>query len=886
MTLATGARLGPYEIVSPLGAGGMGEVYRAKDTRLGRKVAVKVLPAEVANDPERLRRFEQEAKAASALNHPNILTVHDVGTHEGTAYLVTELLAGEPVRERLREGPLPWRRAIEIAVQVARGLAAAHDRGIVHRDLKPENLFLTEHGVAKVLDFGLARVDRPELAGASLQEASTVLETSAGTVLGTVGYMAPEQVRGERADARSDLFALGIVLHEMLAGANPFRRESVVESLSAILKESAPELPAIVPGAPPGLARVGARLLEKRPGDRFQSARDLAFALEELLGAPSGEVASLSANRNARRGYWLAAVAGLSVLGAVLAFLVWRPTGSPPPTAPAVARFLLAPPEGKTFAVDSSGGFVAVSPRGDALAIGVTDERGRQHLQLRTTGETTFRPLPHSDGARLPFWSPDGAAIAFEANGRLRRVDLAGGTVSDLGELDASFSGGSWSEDGSLLLGFGHLLAGPIRGIARVPALGGAPEPVTTVDASRGEVQHLAPVALPGGAFLYLARYRDGTRRILAVPRGGGTARPLLESQSGAAYAAGHLFHTVDGRLRAQRFDPHTLELAGEPAVLSPQLRFHVFASRAIFSAGEVTLAYQAYGTDFDEQLYWYERDGRATPAFVPSWQGAPAVSLDGRRVVAGGGFASDGTIHIWLYDLVRGTAEGLTRTAANDVNPTWCDGGQTVVFTRQLPDFASQIVALDLRTRDERVVLEEPQVLALHCEGDGSRLLLRSGSPEGFAFELLDLASGERERLAAGDLPGWRRATIAPGGRWLASADAVDGEARVFVWDLTGATPRIQIARGAREPRWTPDGRELIFLGDDAALYSVAVTPSGGGVDFGSPRRLFPVRASQYGTAYSLAGDGRILVNIQIADATVAPLTVIVGWRALLGRR
>jgi len=356
MTLAAATRLGPYEIVAPLGAGGMGEVYRAKDTRLGREVAVKVLPSEVASDPERLRRFEQEARAASALNHPNILTVHDVGRADGTSYLVTELLTGESLRELVARGPVPAARAIELARQLARGLAAAHECGIVHRDLKPENLFLTRDGVLKILDFGLARRETPTFAEGALGDASTRLETAAGTVLGTVGYMAPEQVRGERADARSDLFALGVVLHELLTGANPFRRESAIESLHAILREEPPTLDSPSSGAGSALGRVVSRLLEKRPESRFQSARDLAFALDELAGSGAAAPPPLAPPR---RRLAPAAIA-LAVAAAVAALWLWR-RGPEPPAGDAVdhVRSLavlpfddLAPAGGETYFSD------------------------------------------------------------------------------------------------------------------------------------------------------------------------------------------------------------------------------------------------------------------------------------------------------------------------------------------------------------------------------------------------------------------------------------------------------------------------------------------------------------------------------------------------------
>jgi TolB-like protein len=333
MTLVPGSRLGPYEIVAPLGAGGMGEVFRAKDPRLGREVAIKVLPTEVAGDPDRLRRFEDEARAASALNHPNILTVHELGREDGTSFLVTELLAGESLRELLARGPLALPKALDLARQLARGLAAAHERGIVHRDLKPENLFLTRDGVAKILDFGLARREASALAEGALADASTRLETAAGTVLGTVGYMAPEQVRGERADARSDLFALGVVLHELLSGANPFRRESAIESLHAILRDEPPAVGSSPSGASSALGRIVARLLEKRPEARFQSARDLAFALDELATSPTGFAAPAATSRLRHR-----MLVGAALLALVVAAAVWLVRGRPGVGASATAK--------------------------------------------------------------------------------------------------------------------------------------------------------------------------------------------------------------------------------------------------------------------------------------------------------------------------------------------------------------------------------------------------------------------------------------------------------------------------------------------------------------------------------------------------------------------
>jgi len=505
MTLAAGARLGPYEILSPLGAGGMGEVYRAKDSRLGRDVAVKVLPSEVAGDPERLRRFEQEARAASALNHPSILTVHDFGTHDGVAYLVTELLQGESLRELLRKGSLAPRRVLELATQLAKGLAAAHDEGIVHRDLKPENLFLARNGTAKILDFGLAHIERPELDAANLGDLSTMLETSAGTVLGTVCYMAPEQVRAERANARSDLFSFGVVLHEMLTGTNPFRRTSRVESLNAILEEEPTELPTTPSGSTPGLARVVARLLEKDPARRFRSAHDLAFALEGLAESPRGArpAAALVPLPLRNRSPWqIAAAFALLAAGVSLGALLFRPS---PRESPRPVRFEIAPSAAGGFHSNAEMHNLALAPDGRALAY-VAREGGRSLIHLRDLDRVESEPIAGTEGANSPFWSPDGSTLAFFAGGKLKRVARGGGPVQSICAVQGSNTG-AWGSNGVIVFSQEF---GSNDGLFRVAAGGGSPERLTTPGGSWASFRKRA-TRRPVGSSTCAARHSSPT---------------------------------------------------------------------------------------------------------------------------------------------------------------------------------------------------------------------------------------------------------------------------------------------------------------------------------------------------------------------------------------
>jgi serine/threonine protein kinase len=513
VALAPGTRLGPYEIVSALGAGGMGEVYRARDPRLGRNVAIKVLPTAFSADVDRLRRFEQEARAAAALNHPNILAVHDIGTEAGAPFIVSELLEGETLRERLNAGPIAVRKALELALHIAHGLAAAHEKGITHRDLKPENVFVTRDSRVKILDFGLAKLtqDPPAFEPASAM-VTTPAPTQPGVVLGTVGYMAPEQVRGLPVDHRSDLFALGAILYELLSGRRAFSRDTAPETMTAILKEDPPELDSAAP-IPPALVRIVHRCLEKSASARFQTASDLAFALASVSDTSNVSTA-IPAVRSRAYGAWLGWAAALLLL-ATLAPLAYQHLRERP-LAPSAMRFQVPP----TVEFAGPGNF-SLSPDGRHLAFVGRGPDGTARLFIRTMDSLEVRSVPGSetgDSAPPPFWSPDGRFFAFDAGGKLKKVDISGGLPQTLCDLPSVAVGGTWNRDGDIIFGnFGGLL--------HVRETGGIASPITTLDPSRKEEFHLLPTFLPDGRhFVYL-------RVSPSAPEAGGTYIGTLDAK-------------------------------------------------------------------------------------------------------------------------------------------------------------------------------------------------------------------------------------------------------------------------------------------------------------------------------------------------------------------
>jgi Tol biopolymer transport system component len=887
MALVAGTRLGPYEIEGPLGAGGMGEVYRARDGRLDRIVAVKVLPEDFARDPSRLGRFQREAKAVAALSHPSILAIHDFGEHDGTAYAVMELLEGETLRRRLAGGALPPRKAVEYAAQVASGLAAAHEKSIVHRDLKPENLFLTTDGRVKILDFGLA-AHREEVAGQSSLPTET-RGTDPGTVLGTAGYMSPEQAAGQKADGRSDLFSLGCVLYEMLSGKRAFVRDTMPETLTAILREDPPPLSDLSPPLPDPLERLVLHCLEKRPEDRFQSARDLAFALQALSGSGiSGAGVHVPGRRAvAGRLRWLWPVVTLAALGvatAAVVALARRPAGR---AATRRATFLdIALPPGVRL---DEPAFARLSPDGRQLVFVGLDQQTRR-LWLRSLDSATARPLPAAEGGWPVTWSRDGRRIAFNApDGQIKEVEVGTGAVRALGALPKGNFGdstGTWNQAGDLVFSWWALF--------RIPASGGGPTVAALPEAARGELFFDAPQFLPDGRhylFGALGVTPDQSGVYVSV-QGSSDRRLLLRSVSLAAFAPpGYLLFQREATLFVQRFDPGRLELSGEPDRLVDGVFVSTWRHPTAWVAGE-TLAFVS-GPPQRFQFTWFDRTGRKSgqvgdPAEIITFD----LSPDGARVVAQLGFPGS----LWLIDTSRGTSMRLTK-GEEDGDPRFSGDAREVLFDRGLED-RSGLYRIRLDGGGQLAVLHEPQnperkgspmrPFAHDWSSDGRVALYHSGSLNGVWS--VPISGDGKPRPVVQGTGVVDQASFSPDGRWVAYNGDETGRMEVFVIRYPPTGERWQVSSaGGVQPMWRGDGRELFYLDPQGSLVSVDVKATRT-FAIGPPRVLFRTglgNPSSFVEEYGVTADGqRFLLKMPAADTRPPELKLVLDWPALLGQQ
>ncbi len=685
--IAIGTTIGPYEITGWLGAGGMGDVYRARDSRLEREVAIKVIPDTYATDAGRLQRFEQEARAAGQLNHPNILVVHDTGVHDGTPYIVSELLDGESLRSRLAGGALTPRKAIEYARQIAQGLATAHDRKIVHRDIKPDNLFITSDGRLKILDFGIAKLTAPGDPGDNdAQPTNFKTETVPGTIVGTASYMSPEQVRGETIDHRSDLFSLGTVLHEMLTGRLAFGRATGADTMAAILKDEPEE--SIAADVPPALARIVSRCLEKSRETRFQSARDLAFALDVLSG--TGTAATPVTVERPRwfhgRGLpWVAA--GTLAAGLALAIMLWAPWRRVPASASLRLSIELGADVSLPALNAQFGDAAIISPDGAVIAfVAQKSDEDKGRLYVRRLSQLEATPLPGTDDALAPFFSPDGQWIGFFASWHLKKISLTGGAPVTLADAPSP-RGGAWSEDGTIVFAPDQVVG---THLSRVPSAGGKTEPLTAL--AEGERGHSWPQVLPGGtAVLYTvssqgATYNDANLVVQRLPAG---TRTVVQrgGYHGRYLPSGHLVYVHDGTLFAVPFDLDRMEVTGTPVRAIEGLRSNSITGGAQFTVSSTgTLLYmpgEMIGAGVP--LYWLDREGktttlRSTPA---NWM-TLLLSPDGRRLATE---VLNGSSDIWINDIARETLTRLTTDASGATNPAWTPDGRRIVFASRRAD-------------------------------------------------------------------------------------------------------------------------------------------------------------------------------------------------------
>ncbi len=686
MALSPGARLGPYEIVALLGVGGMGAVYRARDTRpaLGREVAIKILRG-AAGDADSQRRFEQEARATGALNHPNILAIYDVGTHEGTLYLVEELVDGATLRESLAKGALAPRMALEYAKAVAQGLAAAHAKGIVHRDLKPENVMITSDGRVKILDFGLAKLHLPSVTpDASTQEHAT----GPGTVLGTVAYMSPEQVRGQTVDHRSDLFSVGVVLYEMLSGERPFTGDTAPDTQASILNTEPRDLPA-ERQVPPVLERIVRRCLEKQPERRFQSASDLAFALDALSSVSIGVTPKAGTPASRRSGArYLAAALLLLALGLGI---VWARWPARPDASLAPLRLSIVPPTnvvvGGAPSAVSPARILALSPDGTRLAFTAAGPDGIERIWIRALDSDQIQPLAGTENAQYPFWSPDGKFLAFYVGAgvaALRKVDISGRTPVTICAVPSNLTGGTWNRDDVILFG----MSGSGSAVMRVSAQGGRPVPATTLDTERGETRHWAPFFLPDGDhFLYLAvGIRSGDSQsangLYVGSLRSGERKLLQPVGSNAQYTHGLLVFLEGQSLLSQPFDPQAFVLSDKPTLVAEGVRIGGLAPvRGAFTVSSSgVLAYLGGASDVNTDLVWLDRQGQqvATLGEPANYQDV-ALAPDGHRAAIG--LRTAGNVDIWLFDTDGPGRTRLTFDPKDHRSPVWSPDGKRVAY-------------------------------------------------------------------------------------------------------------------------------------------------------------------------------------------------------------
>jgi Tol biopolymer transport system component len=910
LTITPGTKLGAYETLAPLGAGGMGEVYRGRDTRLDRAVAIKVLPADFANDADRLKRFEQEARATSALNHPNILTIYDIGTHEGAPYIVAELLEGEELRVQLDDGALPVRKALEYAQQVAAGLAAAHEKGIVHRDLKPENLFVTKDGRVKILDFGLAKLKPQKLAGGVGSQAPTLKPpdrlTDPGVVMGTVGYMSPEQVRGQEADHRSDIFSFGMILYEMLSGKPVFSGVSVADVMSAILKEDPPELSETNVKISPALDKIVRRCLEKKPEHRFHSAHDLGFALSTVT-TPSGsrlETATAlpalteSSPATGKAGLfgnarvpWITALVAVLALLAALPFAVKYLRQSPPADAVAM-RFTVAAPE-KTISIRAP----EISPDGRHLVFTAFTD-GKWSLWLRPLGALKAQPLPGTDDVGgLGGWSPDSRSLLiYGRDATLKKIDVAGGPPQTLcnfpdGRPD-NVSKSTWSRDGVILF----VASGVIY---RVAATGGEPTPVLGTKGEREEPSgYRSPVFLPDGRhFLFLKLNRQpGTSEIYLASLDGAQPIRLLAAESQAVYTAptsttagsGHLIFARGGFLLAQPFDAGSLQLTGEPVRVADQLEV-VRDGRGFFSASDNgSLVYASSSALYNQQLTWIDRTGRPLePVGPPGMYESPRLSPDGKQVAVTRMDPNTRTQDIYVIDLARGASSRLTLDPADDRYAIWSPDGSRIVWAHQEENSHQFRQKLASGVGQEEVLFKSDAPVAQGSwSPDGRFILYTRSSPKTRSDLYILPLEGDRQPFAFLETPFVEASgRFSPDGRWIAYHSNDQGRDEVYVqpFPASGAKWQISTTVGS-QPQWRGDGKELFYMSGDNKLLAVEVKP-GSSFAAGVPKALFdlaPLRMVTSNRSFAVTADGqRFLVVTQRQEAANVQYTVVVNWAA-----
>jgi eukaryotic-like serine/threonine-protein kinase len=890
MALTAGTKLGPYEIQSPLGAGGMGEVYRARDTRLDRTVAVKILPSHLSENPEARQRFEREARTISSLNHPNICTLYDVGHQDGTDYLVMEYLEGETLADRLRKGPLPLGQVLKYGIEICDGLEKAHRSGVVHRDLKPGNIMLAKTG-AKLMDFGLAKAFVVS-AGASSGLAATMTTpagshplTAQGAVVGTFQYMAPEQVEGNEADARSDIFALGAVLYEMATGKRAFEGKTAASAMAAVLERDPAPISSLQPTTPPGLDRLVKTCLDKDPDERWQTAHDVKLQLRQIsdggshagLTGSSSAIVLPAAPMNNRR--YLRWVRGALTIAAamVVGFLVRAPHPAPP-----VWGGLNI-----TGQLGEEGSF-ALSGDGSRLAYVAADPQGRVLLWVRKLDSPKGLPLEGTAGVEYPFWSADGHSIGFFADGKLKRIEADGQNLQAVCDAPNG-RGGTWNKDGVIVFA-----PNAVGGVAKVSATGGTAVPITQTNVS---INHRFPRFLPDGRhFLFTLAFsnkdEDGiylgsvdSPEIKVISRG---------PSSNSAYASGYLLVVREGKLLAQPFDVRAMQLTSAPSLVSDGVRWTFDRRAADFSAANngtlVFLSTEGSG----QRLVWFDREGKELGVAVPDignptsglLAGTLAPDSDRVAVARARGTGSD----IWIYNLKTALGTRLTFTDDFNESPIWSPDSSNIIFTRNLTDHYELRLKSVSGAGDERVLVKTTgNVIASSWSHDrrylfyGADIFGTTGKTQGMA---LAMGGVDHKAIAATESAGnVFSGSFSPDDKWIAYVSDESGRFEVYVttfpahagkWQLS--TGGVDVALGAVWASTRAD-TEILFRDLQSHLIAVPVRAEGTAFSQGAPRVLLGGRSLASSRFIDVTRDGkRILLGLPQENAST-PLTMLLNW-------
>jgi serine/threonine protein kinase/Tol biopolymer transport system component len=885
-----GAKIGSYQILSLLGAGGMGEVYKAQDTKLGRNVAIKVLPAAFVHDPERLSRFQREARVLAALNHPNIATIYGLEQSDGVHFLIMELVPGETLADRVKSGPMPMEEALKIAVQIAEALEAAHEKNIIHRDLKPANVKVTPEGKVKVLDFGLAKA----FAGNSAEDLShaltfTAMGTEEGRILGTPAYMSPEQSRGKATDKRTDIWAFGCVLYELLTARQAFPGETLSDTIAAVL-DSEPDWQSLPPTTPSKIRDSLRRSLMKERDRRLRDIGDARIEIEEALAGPKDAaptqagvpVRAITQRKSRERPGWPIAAIAIIIAALVLgAFAYFRKV----PQDAQTIRFFVSPPETWTLTrqlglTGSPPNPLAVSPDGHRIALVATSRDGRTLLWVRSLDTLNAQPLAGTEGAARPFWSPDSRFLAFFADGKLKKIDVSGGPPLTLCDAPDD-RGGAWSQDGVIVFA-----PRTDSALQKVSDSGGTPIAATVL--APGEA-HRGPVFLPDGRhFLYRAKMDRGTGLIYIASLDSTDRKLLSNADSGTyVYTEGYLLFLQGTTLMAQPLDARHLVLAGDAFPIAEQIQVQSAAGPGfgLFSASSSgVLAYQTGTGTTASQLVWFDRTGKQIGILGDSATYAELVlSPDEKRVSVS---ISDGQQRdIWAYDVARGLRTRITFDPADELNSVWSSDGTRLVFNSRRKGHLDLYQKASSGAGTEEVLLEDDRDKSPQSWSPDGRFILytSSGPPTGDDLFVLPL-SGDRKPVPFLQTPfNEYDGQFSPDGRWVAYVSDESGKDEVYVAPFPGPGGKWQISTaGGTLPRWRRDGTEIFYLAPDNKLMAAAVNGKGSRFEVGAVKPLFETRGLDVTrNRYAVSADGqRFLINTD-PQITSAPITVVLNWAA-----